>query len=159
MLDTAYRDFGYGYLPRWHDDIIDPAAYYLEPEDHCLLVAETEKGEIVGTAGVRKATPASPPHPREAVDRFEEGRTATLYRVYVRPEWRRRGMAGALVRECLEFVATRDVYTGVYLHTDARVPGAVPFWERYGELVCDERDPNLSAEEFQTAHFALAIPR
>ncbi|MGW0583841.1 hypothetical protein ACWD25_49860, partial [Streptomyces sp. NPDC002920] len=39
MLDTVYRDFGTGYVPRWHADIIDPAAAYLTPARHTLLVA------------------------------------------------------------------------------------------------------------------------
>src|SRR5262245_38066310 len=39
MLDTVYRDFGSGYVPRWHADIIDPAAAYLASPRHTLLVA------------------------------------------------------------------------------------------------------------------------
>lgn len=29
MLDTVYRDFGSGYVPRWHGDIIALTAAYL----------------------------------------------------------------------------------------------------------------------------------
>jgi ribosomal protein S18 acetylase RimI-like enzyme len=163
MLDTVYRDFGHGYLPRWHSDIIDLDSYYLAPEDNALFVAMRD-GEVAATAGVRGQTPLSPPHPEEVASRFEEGRTATLYRVYVRPEHRRRGLAGALVDACMDFIVSRDRYTGVYLHTDARTPGAVEFWSRRGRVLFDERiavnEAREHAEEpFQTVHFALDIPR
>ncbi|WP_232013819.1 GNAT family N-acetyltransferase [Glycomyces terrestris] len=163
MLDTVYRDFGHGYLPQWHADIIDLEACYLAPEDNALFVAE-RGGRVVATAGVRGQTPASPPHPPEVAARFEEGRTASLYRVYVRPEHRRRGLAGALVDACLAFAASRERYTGVYLHTDARTPGAVEFWSRRGRVLFDERIAvNEAAEDagepFQTVHFELDLPR
>ncbi|GAB3999144.1 hypothetical protein GCM10029992_27070 [Glycomyces albus] len=96
--------------------------------------------------------------------RFEEGRTATLYRVYVLPEHRRQGLATALVRSCLDFIASRDRYTGVYLHTDARTPGAVEFWERHGKVIFDERvavneqRTESLGEAFETVHFALELP-
>jgi GNAT superfamily N-acetyltransferase len=163
MLDTVYRDFGHGYLPRWHSDIIDIEAYYLAPEDNALFIAERD-GLVVATAGVRGQTPVSPPHPVEVASRFEEGRTASLYRVYVRSEHRRRGLAGALVDACLDFVASRERYTGVYLHTDARTPGAVEFWARRGTVLFDERVAvdearSKAGEPFQTVHFELDIPR
>ena len=164
MLDTVYRDFGHGYLPQWHSDIIDLESYYLAPEDNALFVAVRD-GEVAATAGVRGQTPVSPPHPEEVAGRFEEGRTATLFRVYVRPEHRRRGLAGALVDACLDFIASRERYTGVYLHTDARTPGAVEFWSRRGRILFDERiavneaRPANEGEPFQTVHFELTIPR
>lgn len=164
MLDTVYRDFGHGYLPQWHSDIIDLESYYLAPEDNALFVAVRD-GEVAGTAGVRGQTPVSPPHPEAVSSRFEEGRTASLYRVYVRPEHRRRGLAGALADTCLDFIASRERYTGVYLHTDARTPGAVEFWSRRGRVLFDERiavdemRPEPLSEPFQTVHFELDIPR
>ncbi|NUQ87262.1 MAG: GNAT family N-acetyltransferase [Glycomyces artemisiae] len=162
MLDTVYRDFGHGYLPRWHSDIIDLDSFYLAPEDNTLFVAERD-GAVVATAGVRGQTPASPPHPALVAAAFEEGRTASLYRVYVRPEHRRRGLAGALVDACLGFIASRDRYTGVYLHTDARTPGAVEFWSGRGDVLFDERsavNEHLHTDEpFETVHFRLRIPR
>ncbi|THV42816.1 GNAT family N-acetyltransferase [Glycomyces buryatensis] len=160
MLDTVYRDFGHGYLPQWHSDIIDLESFYLAPEDNALFVAVRE-GQVVGTAGVRGQTPVSPPHPPEVADRFEEGRTATLYRVYVRPEHRRQGLAGRLVDACLGFIASRERYTGVYLHTDARTPGAVEFWSRRGTIIFDERTAQNDARTdalaapFETVHFEL----
>ncbi|GAB3645089.1 GNAT family N-acetyltransferase [Glycomyces tarimensis] len=164
MLDTVYRDFGHGYLPQWHSDIIDMESFYLAPEDNVLFVAERD-GAVMATAGVRGQTPTSPPHPIEVASRFEVGHTASLYRVYVRPEHRRRGLAGALVDACLDFAASRDRYTAVYLHTDARTPGAVEFWQTRGKIVYDERAADEDARHderavaFETVHFELVLDR
>ncbi len=167
MLDTLYRDLGHGYRPGPHSDIIDLESHYSAPEDNALFVAEVD-GSVVGTAGVRGQTPTSPPHPVEVTCRFEEGRTATLRRVYVRPEHRRRGLGDALARRCLAFIASRERYTGVHLYVDARAPGAVAFWSRYGKAVYDERiavnemrpaaDDPLGAPA-ETVHFQIAIRR
>ncbi|WP_079159145.1 GNAT family N-acetyltransferase [Streptomyces sp. SAT1] len=143
MLDTVYRDFGTGYVPRWHGDIIDPAAAYLAPARHTLLVAVDEAaGEVVATAALDARGPAHPPNPRHLAERYPSGETAQLRRVYVRPGHRRRGLARRLVGELLAFAAADGGYRSVYLHTDPAVPGAEPFWRSLGKAVHDERqDP------------------
>jgi GNAT superfamily N-acetyltransferase len=141
MLDTIYRDFGTGYVPRWHGDIIDPAAAYLVPARHTLLVARApQDGAVVATAALDSRGPAHPPNPRRVADRYPSGETAQLRRVYVRPEHRRRGLARRLVDELLAFAAADGGYRAVYLHTDPVVPGAEPFWRSLGKVVHDERE-------------------
>lgn len=141
MLDTVYRDFGTGYVPRWHGDIIDPAAAYLLPARHTLLVAVDERsGEIVATAALDSRGPAHPPNPRHLAERYPSGETAQLRRVYVRPEHRRRGLARRLVEELLAFAAADGGYRAVYLHTDPTVPGAEGFWRSLAKVVHDERE-------------------
>ncbi|MFJ2111262.1 MULTISPECIES: GNAT family N-acetyltransferase [unclassified Streptomyces] len=139
MLDTVYRDFGTGYVPRWHADIIDPAAAYLVPERHTLLVATDENAEVAGVAALDSRGPEHPPNPRWLAERYPSGETAQLRRVYVRPDHRRQGLARALVRELVAFAATAGGYRSVYLHTDPSVPGAEAFWRSMGKAVCDER--------------------
>ncbi|MEV1020479.1 GNAT family N-acetyltransferase [Streptomyces sp. NPDC050264] len=157
MLDTVYRDLRSGYVPRWHADIIDPAAAYLRPERCTLLVAEhVASGEIVATGAVRDRGPAAPPNPRWVADRFPSGTTAQLCRVYVRPEHRRHGLARALVRELTGFVATAGGYEALYLHTDPAVPGAEPFWRSLAHEVCDERA--LPGGGQGIVHFELPLP-
>ncbi|MFJ1805906.1 MULTISPECIES: GNAT family N-acetyltransferase [unclassified Streptomyces] len=144
MLDTVYRDFGTGYVPRWHGDIIDPAAAYLVPDRHVLLVAldgdSGEGGEVVATAALDSRGPAHPPNPRHVAERYPCGTTAQLRRVYVRREHRRRGLAGRLVGELLAFAAADGGYRSVYLHTDPAVEGAEGFWRSLGTVVHDERE-------------------
>ncbi|MEV6177364.1 GNAT family N-acetyltransferase [Streptomyces sp. NPDC052015] len=140
MLDTVYRDFGTGYVPRWHGDIIDPATAYLAPDRHTLLVAVDADGEIVGTGALDSRGPLHPPNPRHVAARYPSGTTAQLRRVYVRPEHRRRGLARRLVAELLAFAAADGGYRAVYLHTDPTVEGAEGFWRSIGTVVHDERD-------------------
>jgi GNAT superfamily N-acetyltransferase len=140
MLDTVYRDFGTGYVPCWHGDVIDPGAFYLEPPRHTLLVAVDEgDGTVVATAALDARGPAHPPNPRWLAERYPSGQTAQVRRVYVRPEHRRRGLAGRLVAGLLEFARADGGYRSVYLHTDPSSPGAEALWRSLGKLVCDER--------------------
>nr|WP_242432585.1 GNAT family N-acetyltransferase [Streptomyces sp. Root1310] len=141
MLDTVYRDFGTGYVPRWHGDIIDPVAAYLVPARHTLLVAlDGGGGGVVATAALDSRGPAHPPNPRHVADRYPCGTTAQLRRVYVRREHRRRGLARRLVAELLAFAAADGGYEAVYLHTDPAVEGAEGFWRSLGTVVHDERE-------------------
>ncbi|MDQ0834762.1 GNAT superfamily N-acetyltransferase [Streptomyces achromogenes] len=146
MLDTVYREFGSGYVPRWHRDIIDPAAAYLAPDRHTLLVAtdggnggDGGGGEVVATAALDSRGPAHPPNPRHLAERYPCGTTAQLRRVYVRPEHRRRGLARRLVAELLAFAVADGGYRSVYLHTDPAVEGAEAFWRSLATVVHDER--------------------
>jgi ribosomal protein S18 acetylase RimI-like enzyme len=156
MLDTVYRDFGSGYVPRWHGDIIDPAAAYLASDRHTLLVATTVGsggssdrtsgggsrcgGEIVATAALDSRGPTHPPNPRHVAERYPRGTTAQLRRVYVRPEHRRRGLARRMVAELLAFAVADGGYRSVYLHTDPAVEGAEAFWRSLATVVHDERE-------------------
>ncbi|GHF24966.1 GNAT family N-acetyltransferase [Streptomyces fumanus] len=140
MLDTVYRDFGTGYVPRWHRDIIDLDGAYLAPPRHTLLVAVDAGGEVVGTGALDSRGPAHPPNPREVAERYPSGVTAQLRRVYVRPEHRRRGLARWMVEELLAFAAADGGYRAVYLHTDPGVEGAEPFWRSLAKVVYDERE-------------------
>ncbi|MFF9622580.1 GNAT family N-acetyltransferase [Streptomyces griseosporeus] len=139
MLDTVYRDFGTGYVPQWHGDIVDPAGAYLAHDRHTLLVAVTPDGEVVATGALDSRGPAHPPNPRSLAERYPSGTTAQLRRVYVRPEHRRRGLALRIVRELVAFAAADGGYRVVYLHTDPAVPGAEAFWRSIGRVVLDER--------------------
>ncbi|EFD65417.1 conserved hypothetical protein [Streptomyces lividans TK24] len=140
MLDTVYRDFRTGYVPRWHGDVIDPAGAYLTPARHSLLVAVAADGEVVGTGALDSRGPAHPPNPPHVAERFPSGVTAQLRRIYVRPEHRRRGLARRLVDELLAFAVADGGYRAVYLHTDPAVTGAEPFWRSLAKVVHDERE-------------------
>ncbi|GAA0462092.1 GNAT family N-acetyltransferase [Streptomyces olivaceiscleroticus] len=157
MLDTVYRDFGTGYVPRWHRDIIDLEGAYVAPDRHTLLVAVDEAdGTIVATGALDCRGPAHPPNPREIAERFPSGKTAQLRRTYVRPEHRRRGLARLLVHELLDFAAADGGYDAVYLHTDPAVTGAEPFWRSLGTVVCDERQLPDGGQGI--IHFEVELP-
>ncbi|MEV6390144.1 GNAT family N-acetyltransferase [Nocardia xishanensis] len=155
MLDTFYHVFGIGYLPEHHDDVIDPESAYLRHPLNRLWVAE-HAGDIVATTAVRAQGPRHPPHPRWLTERYPDPRTAQLFRVYVRPEHQRRGLARRLVAMAVEYVDTTTEFDDLYLHTDARTPGALEFWRSCARLVHDARTPG---EGFQTVHFDIPLPR
>ncbi|MFD5595234.1 GNAT family N-acetyltransferase [Streptomyces griseorubiginosus] len=159
MLDTVYRDFGTGYVPRWHGDIVDPAAAYLAPARHTLLVAldPDDHRTVVATAALDSRGPAHPPNPRELAERYPSGETAQLRRIYVRPEHRRRGLARRMVGDLLAFAAADGGYRSVYLHTDPAVPGAEPFWRSLGKVVHDERETTGGVSN--VVHFEIPMGR
>ncbi|MFG1950296.1 GNAT family N-acetyltransferase [Micromonospora sp. NPDC048830] len=152
MLDTFYHVFGYGYRPEWHFDVIDLDGTYLRPQRHALFVA-TLGDEVVGTTAVRAAGPKSPPHPAFLVQRYPDATTAQLFRVYVHPAHRRRGLARALVEQAVAFVADQPGYRDLYLHTDTGVPGAEAFWRSVATPIHDARDGNC-----RTMHFEIPLP-
>lgn len=158
MLDTVYREFGTGYVPHWHGDIIDPGAAYLAPARHTLLVAlDPDGGEVVATAALDSRGPAHPPNPRPLAERYPSGETAQLRRVYVRPDHRRRGLARRMVGELLDFAAADGGYRAVYLHTDPSVPGAEAFWRSLGKVVHDERED--TGDGSAVVHFEIPMGR
>lgn len=60
-----------------------------------------------------------------------DGWRAQIARLAVRPAWRRKGVARALVREIERRLYARGARR-VYALVDKRSPPAVPFWEAYG---------------------------
>ncbi|MFF3288760.1 GNAT family N-acetyltransferase [Streptomyces sp. NPDC003023] len=157
MLDTFYRDFGYGYVPEWHRDVVALEATYLDDPRHLLLVAERD-GEVVATTGVRSSGPAHPPHPRWLAERYPSGSTAQLVRVYVRQEHRRHGLARTLVRQACEFVANTPGYDSIYLHTNVDVEGAEAFWRGMAKEIFDARTTGEHGCGVGTVHFEIPMP-
>ncbi|WP_148589611.1 GNAT family N-acetyltransferase [Streptomyces sp. WAC01526] len=157
MLDTFYEEFGYGYVPEWHRDVIDIAGTYLDDPRHLLLVA-VHNGEVVATTGVRSAGPAHPPHPRWLAERYPYGTTAQIVRVYVKAEHRRHGLARTLVRIASDFAATTPGYDRIYLHTNARAEGAEAFWRSMAKEVFDARTTGEHGPGVDTVHFEIPMP-
>uniref|UniRef100_A0AAU2VK80 GNAT family N-acetyltransferase n=1 Tax=Streptomyces sp. NBC_00008 TaxID=2903610 RepID=A0AAU2VK80_9ACTN len=158
MLDTFYRDFGYGYVPEWHRDVVDNEGTYLDDARHLLLVAALGD-EVVATTGVRSAGPAHPPHPRWLAERYPSGTTAQIVRVYVAPEHRRHGLARAMVRRACAFAAGHAGYDSIYLHTNAHVKGAEAFWRSMAKEVFDARTTGEHGPGVGTVHFEIPMPR
>ncbi|GHB04135.1 MULTISPECIES: GNAT family N-acetyltransferase [Streptomyces] len=156
MLDTFYREFGYGYVPEWHRDVLDLRGTYLDEPRHALLVAECD-GEVVATTGVRSGGPAHPPHPLRLSERYSPWNTAQLVRVYVAPAHRRRGLAGALVEAAADFVTGTPGYDRIYLHTNADVEGAEAFWRSLAKEVFDARPTGEHGPGVGTVHFEIPL--
>ncbi|GAA2346286.1 GNAT family N-acetyltransferase [Saccharopolyspora halophila] len=154
MLDTFYNVFGHGYRPRWHGDVIDmDRAYFSHPRQALFVAALND--EVVGTTAVRADGPKSPPHAPWLAERYPSGSTAQVFRVYIRPEHRRNGLARELVDLACRFVARTPGYERIYLHTNVEIEGAEPFWRSIGTEIHDGRtDPAHSP----AVHFEIPIP-
>jgi GNAT superfamily N-acetyltransferase len=149
MLRTVEEDFGDTYDPTIHADIDDMIGWYLTPPGPFMLVAVDEPtGELVGTAGIRGGAlkeGLSPPH---LVERYRDGRTGQLVRVYVPREHRRRGIARRLVHAVLDRARHEGHYDTIALHTFPHSPGALPFWQSLGAVVVEDDTEGVSRALF-----------
>lgn len=127
LFRIIMREFGFGYIPEYHRDIIKLEEYYLKPPRNTFLFA-SQGGRVIGTLGLR------------AYDREFEGlnydpeTTASLWRVFVHEDHRRMGVASRLV-EIAEKEAASLGYQRIYLHTHKYVSGALEFWLSRGYRV------------------------
>ncbi|MEJ3750076.1 GNAT family N-acetyltransferase [Actinomycetes bacterium KLBMP 9797] len=185
VLDVANRDFGYGYLPQWHWDLDRMLETYVDNDRQAMFVAIATADPavvapvdpavvapvdpavvapadpaVVATAAIRIGGPQSPPHAGWLADRYaDRAGVAQLMRVATRADHRRHGLARRLVATCLDFARRDGRYRTVYLHTNARVPGAEAFWRSLPVVeVYDARgDATEVDQRFETIHFELPL--
>ena len=53
LFDMIKKEFGYDYVPEWHQDIVNMGDYYINPERNAFFIAYSQNGEIIGTIGIR----------------------------------------------------------------------------------------------------------
>lgn len=166
VLTVAEQDLGYGYTPRWHWDLDRMLETYVDNDRQAMFVAALPAGEdgadgpVVATAAIRIGGPASPPHAAWLADRYaDRARVAQLQRVATLPGHRRHGLARRLVAAAVDFTRRDGRYRTVYLHTNARVPGAEAFWRSMPVVeVHDARGDETEADpRFETIHFELPL--
>ena len=114
-------------------DLAQFEAVYLQGGGQ-FLIARAD-GQIVAAVGYRPYDGRFP-----KLD-YQGRKTVEVVRLYVRPAFRRLGLAGQLYRS-LEALAREAGVKVVYLHTHPFLPGAIDFWRRQGfEVVDVEADP------------------
>jgi GNAT superfamily N-acetyltransferase len=132
-------EFGYGYVPEYHQDIQYMESYYIKPEKNNFYVAiDKRTNRIIGSIGIR------------AYDRdFEIFRdvynpvtTASIWRVFVDESWRRNGIASALVGLGEDFCREKE-YEKIYLHTQKTVKGSLDFWLSKGYQIVKDTENHL----------------
>lgn len=83
---------------------------------------------------------------------YRARRTVEVVRLFVAPEYRRHGLAGALFAALREKAREAGV-EWLYLHTHPFLPGAIGFWEGQGFGIVDvEEDP-----VWRTTHMHRAV--
>lgn len=144
VLSTIREDGLYDYNPCWHWDLDELATTYM---GRSLMMVVRVNGEIIGCGGLRTGAPIHLP------DRYTPGDPAVmqLVRIAVRKDWRRKGLAKALV-ETLIPIAVADEDTRVLcLHASDKGNSPIPFWLAMGaRVIKDERDEDPT---WRTVHF------
>ncbi len=136
MRTCVARDLGDAHDPVVHADVDDPLGRYPGTAEAFLLVAvDDATGAVVGTAGLRGGRLRPGATPQHLVERYADGRTGQLVRVYVAAGARRRGIARALVAAVRERAAGQGRYERLALHAYRHSPGAVAFWGSLGARV------------------------
>lgn len=166
VLSVAERDLGYGYTPQWHWDLDRMLETYVDNDRQAVFVAAAPSHQdatgttVVATAAIRVGGPQSPPHPSWVAARYaDRSRVAQLLRVATLPEHRRHRLARRLVAASLDFVRADGRYRTLYLHTNARVPGAEAFWRSLPVVEIHDARGDAAEQDprFQTIHFELPL--
>jgi len=147
-LATVKEVYGFDYREDWHRDLdsllLGEASDYAHGQRGCMLVLQNEKGEVIGTAGMRGLF-----WKPNMVEMFQERygdcqQVASNWRMYIRADYRKQGMGKILVT-LREMAAIRYGYTRMYLHCDINAIRLRNHWEVLGfSNFCNEG---------QTAHY------
>ncbi|NER61424.1 GNAT family N-acetyltransferase [Pseudomonas sp. MAFF212428] len=84
---------------------------------------------------------------------YRRHNTVEVVRLFVRPAYRRGGLAGRLY-QALRALAEADGVQVLYLHTHPFLPGAIGFWQKHGFQIIDVEDDPV----WQTTHMQCRLP-
>ena len=142
------KEFGYGYVPEWHQDIIDLENYYINPERNNFFVAFNSKtNEIIATIGIR----AYDKDFTEFKNIYSSKSTSSIWRLFVDEKYRRCGLASKMFGVAETFANQQD-YDFIYLHTHRTLNGALEFWTKMGFVITID-----AGDELETVHMDKKI--
>lgn len=142
------KEFGYGYVPEWHEDIIKLDEYYVNPIRNNFFVAYIEEtGKIIGTIGIRAYDKDFP----EFRHLYSRENTSSIWRLFVDERCRRCGLASKMFSIAENF-ANQSKYQNIYLHTHKTLDGALEFWTKMGFVVSLD-----SNDKLETVHMDKKI--
>ena len=140
-------EFGYDYVPEWHQDVMKLDEYYINPERNNFFVAYLETGEIIATIGIRAYDKDFP----EFRHLYSKDTTSSIWRLFVDRRCRRCGLASKMFAIAENF-ANEVGYDDIYLHTHKTLDGALEFWSKMGFVVSLD-----SGDELETVHMDKKI--
>ena len=141
------REFGYGYVPEWHQDIVKLDEYYINNSRNNFYVAYLETGEIIASIGIRAYDKDFP----EFRQLYSNEKTSSIWRLFVDERCRRCGLASKMFSIAENF-ANEVNYNEIYLHTHKTLNGALEFWTKMGFVVVLD-----SNDELETVHMDKKI--
>lgn len=147
LFNMIKKEFGFDYIPEWHQDIVDMEGFYINPERNNFFVAYAETGEIVATIGVRAYDKDFPAFRHL----YSNDTTASIWRLFVDRRCRRCGLASKMFNIAESFANHAD-FNDIYLHTHKNLDGAVEFWTKMGFVVALD-----SNDELETVHMDKKI--
>ena len=140
-------EFGYDYVPEWHQDIVNMDEYYVNPKRNNFFVAYTETGEVIATIGIRAYDKDFP----EFRHLYSNEATSSIWRLFVDRRCRRCGLASKMF-DVAENFANQSGFDDIYLHTHKNLDGAIKFWTKMGFVVVLD-----SNDELETVHMDKKI--
>ena len=149
LFKMIKKEFGYDYVPEWHQDIVNLEEYYINPQRNNFFVAYLETGEIIATIGIRAYDKDFP----EFRHLYSRDTTSSIWRLFVDERCRRCGLASKMFQIAENF-ANGAEFKNIYLHTHKTLPGALEFWTKMGFVVALD-----SNDELETVHMDKEIKR
>lgn len=147
LFKMINNEFGYGYVPEWHQDIVKLEEYYINPERNNFYVAYSDSNKIIATIGIRGYDKDFP----EFRHLYSKDKTSSIWRLFVDEEYRRCGLASKMFNIAENF-ANQVNYDNIYLHTHKTLDGALEFWKKMGFIVAFD-----SNNELKTVHMDKKI--
>ena len=139
LFKMIKKEFGYDYVPEWHQDIVKIDEYYVNPQRNNFYVAYFEEtGEIIATIGIRAYDKDFP----EFRHLYSNDTTSSIWRLFVDGRCRRCGLASKMFSIAENF-ANEVNYEDIYLHTHKNLPGAIEFWTKMGFVVALDANDDL----------------
>ncbi|WP_298501533.1 GNAT family N-acetyltransferase [uncultured Methanobrevibacter sp.] len=149
LFNMIKNEFGYGYVPQWHQDIVNMEKYYINPKRNGFFVAYDDTGKIRATIGLR----AYDKDFQEFKNSYSDKTTSSIWRLFVDTRCRRCGLASKMFNIAENFANEKD-YNEIYLHTHKNLDGALSFWKKMGFVVVLD-----TANDLQTVHMEKRIQK
>ena len=143
LFSQIRSEYGYGYVPSWHKDIVDLNKYYIDcKKNNLFFVEDNTNGRIIATIAVRQ-------YDKDFVefkDLYSHESTASIWRLFVDKDYRRCGLATQLYNVVEEF-CSKNNFNEIYLHTHKNLEAGFSFWKKVGFNITWDTN-----NELQTVH-------
>lgn len=136
MIKISYK---LDYVPEYHYDVVDLYKYYINPKKSTFFITiNRDTNKLVATAAIREYDKDY--HIKNKHYNHED--TASIYRVFVDPDYRRYKIATKMIEKIEKFCLEKG-YKEIYLHTQKNSCGALPFWLKNHYKITQEMSNEL----------------
>lgn len=143
LFSQIKKEYGYGYVPHYHQDIIDLDKFYIKSKNsNMFFVVDNDINEIIATIAVRSYDKNF----EEFQGIYTKKSTASIWRLFVDNKYRRKGLATKLFKIVEEFCYMQN-YNEIYLHTHKNLVSGFSFWKKMGFKITLDTNNDL-----QTVH-------